>query len=149
MKLKQNIMNHFRHCLVLFGVVCLVLASTGSAIAATKETYCSVPNVNGCLKPITVGFSSECVKNYGEDPKDGGLVHMKFFNQNPVDADRLITVYRNGEEVFEDAGFTEPGESVLTYGPFKNAKWEVVVHWEGEIFGQETFPFSCIPLSSR
>ena len=141
---KQKIFTMFKQVAFgLFAVIYLTVITTGPALAAPK-TYCSTPTQHGCLKPLTVDFTSECVEDYGPSLEDGALVHMNFVNPNKKTAPRAITVYYEGEEFYEDLGFTTPGSSSVTFGPFDNDEWGFVVHWEGQVFGQETFNFTCV-----
>jgi hypothetical protein len=120
----------------LLAVVSLIVFNVSPAVASNPKPYCKNQQQHNCLQPIQVAFSSECVA-------EGGLAHMNFSNPNDEIAPRVITVFFNGEEFFEDSGFTEPGNSSLTFGPLPNGTWEIVVSWKNLEFGRQTFNFSC------
>jgi hypothetical protein len=71
------------------------------------------------------------------------MIDLKFNNRSARDAPRVVTVYLNGEEFFEDIGAAPPGRSKLTYGPLARGTWRVVVGWGERVFADQTVSLSC------
>lgn len=120
-----------------FGVVFAGGVTVSAQDPGEYPPYCSREITKRCLKPLEVRIRSACTT-------EGGLIRFSFNNENRVNAPRIITVYLNGEEFFEDNGFAEPGLSTLQFGPLPNGEWRVVVHWEGLVFADRTFNFTCV-----
>jgi len=125
--------------LVLAVGVLFVGGVSVSAEPGEFPPYCNNASTADCLKPLKVKVKGKCAAD-----NSGGLVTFNFNNKNDENAPRIITVFLDGEEFFEDNGFAEPGKSTLQFGPLPNGEWRIVVHWEDRTFADKTFNFDCV-----
>jgi hypothetical protein len=95
--------------------------------------------------PATASDGSLAVDIRGRCSADpiGLLVDMAFKNPNWRPAPRVITVYRDGGEFFEDIDVAPPGKSTLTYGPLPRGTWRIVVVSRRRTIADATFALGC------
>ncbi len=135
---QQAFFRGFVHVMAGLAIIAGMALATVSPVSAappfSNARYCKNANQSNCLQPLVVSIVGHCSTN---------TIDLNFTNPNSVDGPRTIAVFRDGQEVFGDDGFAAPGDSVLTYGPFVNATWRVVVTWDGRTFADTTVVFPC------
>jgi hypothetical protein len=92
------------------------------AVAALSSTATAAAGADPA--PLKVKVAAVCETTASGD---AARFTFTFKNRTASDLRRVITMYRAGQELFEDDGFAPAGWSQLGFGPLPSDEWRAVV----------------------